>query len=135
MSGNPAWKPGQSGNPTGTSRGQRAIARSIALHIQEETRDLREVTDFALAVLRWNPTNQGSFEAVYGPIVITTIDKRWAAELILERGAGRPLQTIEMTVDGPAPPALVLSAVTDADLDAAERVLRESGAGGPGDVG
>jgi hypothetical protein len=122
---NPNWTKGTSGNPAGTSRRQQSAARALAMRIQQETRDGAEVVDFALAVLRHGGVNQGSGAAMHGLGEVTLTDKRWAADYLTDRGWGKAPQTIEIQTEGEPMPAIVLRGVTDDDLDAAERVLRE----------
>lgn len=131
MAGNPNWKPGSSGNPAGTSRKQQNAARELALYIKQETRDGKEVVDFALAVLRSGGPNAASGPAMHGLTDVTLADKRWAAEFVTERMLGKAPAVIEFVAEGPPVPAIVLSGVTSDDLDAAERVLREGLGAGP----
>ena len=122
---NPNWTKGTSGNPAGTSRRQQSAARALAMRIQQETRDGAEVVDFALAVLRHGGVNAASGPTMHGLTEVTLTDKRWAADYLTDRGWGKAPQTIEIQTEGEPMPAIVLRGVTDDDLDAAERVLRE----------
>lgn len=126
MAGNPNWKAGVSGNPAGTSRKQQTAARELALYIKQETRDGKEVVDFALAVLRHGGPSAASGPAMNGLTEVTTADKRWAAEFLTDRTFGKAPQTIEFIAEGPPVPAIVLTGMTPDDLDAAERVLRDA---------
>lgn len=128
---NPNWTKGTSGNPAGTSRRQQSAARALAMRIQQETRDGAEVVDFALAVLRHGGVNAASGTAMNGLTEVTLTDKRWAADYLTDRGWGKAPQTIEIQTEGEPMPAIVLRGVTDDDLDAAERVLREGLGAGP----
>lgn len=128
---NPNWKAGVSGNPAGTSRQQQNSARAIAMYIRKETRDGAEIADFALAVLRAGGVNAASGPVMHGLTDVTMQDKRWAADFLMDRCFGRAPQTIEIQTDGEPVPAIVLTGVTDADLDAAERVLRDGLGAGP----
>jgi hypothetical protein len=128
---NPNWTKGTSGNPAGTSRRQQSAARALAMRIQAETRDGAEVVDFALAVLRAGSPTAGSGPAMHGLTEVTTADKRWAVDYLTDRGWGKAPQTIEIQTEGESMPAIVLRGVTDDDLDAAERVLREGLGAGP----
>ena len=128
---NPNWTKGTSGNPAGTSRRQQSAARALAMRIQAETRDGAEIVDFALAVLRHGGVSAGSSSAMHGLAEVTLTDKRWAADYLTDRGWGKAPQTIEIQTDGEPRPAIELRGLTNDDLDAAERVLREGLGAGP----
>src|SRR5262245_3983978 len=70
---------GQSGNPGGRPKG-------YSLYIRQQTRDGKELVDYALAVLRGE----------HGDDVKLRLD---AATWLADRGFGRPIQTTE--VSGP----------------------------------
>lgn len=130
MSGNAgAWKPGESGNRSGRPKGQRDAAKAIARRIQADTRDGAELVDFALAILRHNPTNAAECTAVHGLAEVTLRDKRWAMDWLTDRGFGKPIQPLDLVDEPEAVAPLDLSNVSDEDLAVLERVLRGLGDG------
>lgn len=133
MSGNPNWTKGISGNPTGRTKAQSDAAKVLARMIQEKTREGAALVDFALAVLTHNDINASTNMAVHGLAVVTTRDKIDVLHWLADRGYGKALQVLDIAAEGGVLPALVLTSKSDEDLDAAERVLRESGAGTPDD--
>jgi hypothetical protein len=120
------WKDGQSGNRAGYSKAKSDAAKQLARMIQEETRSGAELLEFALAVYRHNPMSSSKALEVHGLTEVTLDDKKWAHGWLSDRGFGKALQVIEVAGEGESMPAIVLTAKTDAELDAAERVLAES---------
>ena len=133
MSGNP-YKPGQSGNPGGRPKAQTDAAKQLARMIQAELRGGAELLEFAVAVYR-HPVGAvdvaadlKSGGALHGLAQITADDKKWAHEWLGERGFGKPLQSIDLT--GEVQPMAAsdlgtLGGLTDAELDAADKVYAE----------
>jgi hypothetical protein len=80
------WKPGQSGNPGGRSSAVAEVARLI----REETRDCRELVEFALNVMR------GLEDGMDEPA-----QRQYAHQWLSDRALGKPLQNVEM-LHGPA---------------------------------
>lgn len=128
------WKPGQSGNPNGRPKVQTDAAKQLARMIQAETRGGAELLEFAIAVYRHPVGAVGvaadlkSGGALHGLAQITADDKRWAHEWLGERGFGKPLQSIDLTGEVQPMAAIdltKLAGLTDAELEAADRVLAE----------
>lgn len=135
MSGNPNWVKGVSGNPSGRTKAQSDAAKQLARMIQEKTRDGAALVEFALAVLTHNDINAATNAAVHGLAAVTARDKIDVLQWLADRGYGKALQVLDIAAEVGTLPALVLTAKSDADLEAAERVLRASGAGELGDGG
>lgn len=137
MAGNPGWKRGgPSPNPSGRTKAQSDAARALARRIQEETRDGDELLEFALRVYRFVPggPNAETDRAVHGLVEVELEDKKWAHGWLTDRGFGKALQVIDFAGEGTIEPALPIpDTVSDADLDAAERVLEETLAQRPAD--
>ena len=135
MSGNPNWKQGgPSPNPGGRPRAQTDAARKLARMIHEETRGGAELVEFAVAVYRHpvGPVEVGagmkSGGALHGLTEVTADDKHRMHLWLSERGFGKPLQSIDLTGEVQPMAAVDLKALaglTDAELDAADKVLAE----------
>ena len=80
------WKPGESGNPGGRTRGFKGVAELI----MRETRDGAELVEFALATMR----NVGPGGAGTGN---RSFDERWQAHNWLANyGIGRPIVSVDI---------------------------------------
>ncbi len=70
------WKPGKSANPLGRPTGYAGLAR----YIKSQTSDYREMADILLAIARDSEHK----------------DRLAAVAMLLDRGLGKPIQSIEM---------------------------------------
>ena len=135
MSGNPDWKRGgPSPNPGGRPKVQMDAAKQLARMIHEEARGGLELVEFAFAVYRHpvGPVDVGSDlksgGALHGLAEVTADDKHKMHVWLSERGFGKPLQSIDLTGEMQPMAAInmmALAGLTDAELDAADRVLAE----------
>lgn len=104
------WKPGQSGNPGGRSRGAERIAREVA--------ETRSYTDAAGTV----HTGAAAMIAVLMDLALDTHgksrDRREAAVAVLDRGWGRPKQTVDIKGDAVAAAPPKMPALTEEQLRA-----------------
>ena len=128
------YKPGQSGNPSGRPKHQRDAAKQLARYIQEETRDGREILDFLLAVLRWTPAESLKFHVEHGFEAVELEHKQWAAAQLLDRGFGRPTQSIDLVAEvAPISAADLapLEAFSDEQLSVAAQALLALSVGDP----
>lgn len=130
------YKQGQTGNAGGRPKAQSDAARTMAHMIIEQTHGGRELVLFALAILRCDPTKRtgrptGEQSAIRLTLAdhgltaddVTLQDRKWALEWLSDRGAGKALQTLDLSADLVAPPAVPLEGAPE-DIEAAERVLR-----------
>jgi len=107
--GNPNWRPGVSGNPSGRPRGAAGLARYVA----EQTDDGRELIDRLLHLSR-DPE---------APVREATS----ATMALIDRLAGKPMQPseiamqIEATASAPALPAAFASWTPDQRLEWLDR--------------
>ena len=101
------YRKGQSGNPGGRPR---AAALAIAKKFRVATDDGDEVRQFVIDVMR------GKLRGVDD-----AKSRRWACDVVLDRGWGKPQQFIEIT-NGEGAPKVDYSVLTDDELAELERI-------------
>lgn len=82
-----AFKKNESGNPGGWGAQKLRSYRELAAYIREKTRDGRDIVDACLRVLRSKKADERA-------VLL-------AARELFDRGFGKPVQTIDLNVDGP----------------------------------
>ena len=85
------WRPGQSGNPSGRPKGGAGFAKAI----RNESKDGKELYEFAFAVMR----GQTEVKAIVGNMVVNVgpslKDRMDAMKWLADRGFGRVPESVE----------------------------------------
>lgn len=122
------WLPGgQSPNPGGRAKG-------VASYVRAQTRDCQELIDHFIQIFRGQPIRAAVFEKgkrVEMELIPTLAERNAAAEVLLDRGIGRPAQTIDLPGEGRQSTVIVLSRdMGDDPLADKARALTEGQDGG-----
>lgn len=95
------WIASRGAGVPGGRRARACPASVLAEHIRAKTNDLRDVADFAVAVLRGDTVRLADYNLPPdGDKTITVRDKQWAVEWLADRGAGRAVESIQLQVPG-----------------------------------
>jgi hypothetical protein len=118
------WQSGQSGNPYG----QRTHRVTLAKHVRELSSDGHELVSFLFSVARGEPMHLPGQNGKHanGRPPRPSLDQRLrAVELLLDRGWGRPKETIELLEDSSAPAErrALLDHLSDDDLATLKGIL------------
>src|SRR5262245_30801464 len=126
----PRWKPGESGNPSGSSAAVR-----LAKLVRVETKRGRELVDFMLAVMRGERiTAAGADRRAKGKIA-NLAQRVSAAEWLADRGYGRARELVEISgdvVSSQAERLAMLRRLSPEDRELIRATLAKASAGPPG---
>ena len=91
-----AHRPGVEGSGR---RARACSAQVLSTYILNKTDGLRIVADFAIAVLANDTVTLASYGLPPdGDKAVTVADKRWAAEWLADRGAGRAVESVQLSM-------------------------------------